>query len=113
MRKIVVVVGGGKTVTFEGEELKISNKEDGLLIVRDMEKKVGDQQLGVFRSWRYWREVDDIGSGKKETEVTYGETDKIRIINKEGLCVAMLYILPDGNLADDSWIHSKVWSKQS
>lgn len=109
MRKIVVVVGGGKTITFEGEELKVSNTkaDGGLLVVRDMSKTVEEQQLAVFRSWRYWREVTDIGSGKKETEITYGETDKVRIINKKGVCVAVLYILPDGNLADDSWIRSK------
>jgi len=109
MKKIVVVVGGGKIVTFEGEKLKVSNNrsEGGLLIIQDMSRDVDTRQLAVFRSWRYWREVDDVGSEKKETEITYGKTDKVRIINKKGLCVAVLYILPDGNLADDSWLRSK------
>lgn len=99
--KIVVVVGGGKIATFEGEDLKVDNTSSNLLVVRDI--KTG-KQLGVFRSWYYWREVTDIGSTKKKTELIYGDTDKLAIINKKGTCVASLFILPDGNLAEDSWI---------
>ena len=109
--KIVVIVGGGHPVTFEGEKLQVSNTKDGYLLVRDMAKKTSgpnrSRELGVFRSWRYWTEVEQKGSEKKETEITYGETDKIRLINKSGTCVAVLYILPDGNLKEDSWIRTK------
>jgi len=109
LKKVVVVIDDGRTVTFEGKNMKISNNTDGYLIIRDMAKKVGvaSRALGVFRSWLYWMEVEQKGSEKKETEITYGETDKLRLINKSGVCVASLYILPDGNLKDDSWIRTK------
>ena len=107
--KIVVIVDGGHSVTFEGEKIQVSNTKGDYLLVRDMAKKMGEpkRELGVFKSWLYWMEIEQKGSKKKETEITYGETDKIRLINKDGTCVAVLYILPDGNLKVDSWIRTK------
>jgi len=83
MKKIVVVVGGGKTITFEGEELKISNTkaEGGLLIVQDMSRKGGEQQLAVFRSWQYWKEEEGTDEivGYYETDVLINANSKVMI----------------------------------
>jgi len=106
LKKVVVVIGGGRTVTFEGDKLKVSNNSEGYLLIRDMGKE-SNTEIGVFKSWRYWKEVDEQGSNKKETEITYGDSDKLKLINRDGTCVASLYILPDGNLKVDSWLLSK------
>lgn len=83
MRKIVVVVGGGKTITFEGEELSISNtkSDGGLLVVRDMSKKVEERQLGVVRSWRYWKGVEGTNTivGYYETDISIDGDSKVMI----------------------------------
>jgi len=110
LKKVVVVVGR-ETITFEGEELRVSNNNDGLLVVRNTKKQTADSTLGVFKHWRYWKEVKVVGSTKKKTELTYGDTDKLAIINNEGVCVASLFILPDGNLAEDSWIRYEADAK--
>lgn len=43
-------------ITFEGDNIQVDNNSSNLLIVRDREN---DKDLGVFRHWRYWREIDD------------------------------------------------------
>ena len=106
MKKVVVVIGS-QSCTFEGKELQVDNNESNLLIVRDMAREYEGRDIAVFKNWNYWREVEVVGSTKKKTELTYGDTDKLTIINKKGWCVASLFVLPDGNLAEDSWIRHK------
>ena len=95
--------GGCKLVILR----KTGKKED---LVNGFEKKVGEQDemetIAVFNNWTYWRIIDNKDTKKIDTELTYGDLDTMTLINKEGTIVAKLYILPNGNLAEDSWLRS-------
>ncbi len=47
---------------------------------------------------------------KEEKELTYGDLGKLIIKNNKGRITAQLFILPNGNLADDSWLALKGWA---
>jgi len=41
--------------------------------------------------------------------LTYGNLGTLTLRNNSGQIVAKLYILPDGTLADDSWVRNEGW----
>jgi len=41
--------------------------------------------------------------------LTYGNLGTLTLRNNKGQIVAKLYILPDGTLADDSWVRNEGW----
>jgi len=46
-----------------------------------------------------------------EKKLTYGNLATMTLRNNKGQITAKLYILPDGTLADDSWLCNKGWKK--
>jgi len=42
-----------------------------------------------------------------KTNLTYGNLGTLTLRNNKGEIVAKLYILPDGTLADDSWLRNE------
>jgi len=46
-------------------------------------------------------------------KLTYDDLGQIIIKNNKGQITACLWILPDGTLADDSWIHHRGWGNKN
>jgi len=45
-------------------------------------------------------------------KLTYGDLGQIIMKNNKGQITVCLWILPDGTLADDSWIHHRGWGSK-
>ncbi len=75
-------------------------------------------ELGYFRegdhgelTYQYTQKsklIEGISEAMKNN-LTYGNLGTMTLRNNLGQIVAKLYMLPDGTLADDSWVRNEGW----
>jgi len=70
----------------------------------------GDTKHAVilFQNRHKSKVVEAVAEAIKRSS-TFGNLGTMTLRNNKGQIVAKLYILPDGTLADDSWICNKGW----
>ena len=69
----------------------------------------GDAGYVIFDSGRQKSKVIEAIAGALVKNLTYGNLGTLTLRNNDGRIVAKLYILPDGTLADDSWLCNEGW----